>query len=136
MTFAVANEGVRLEGTDKTQIIDEIEAVFKNAFSIEGEENNDNFRPDDVEVATWWNDKHFRGSYSFMPTHSMAGIPWNHLTKPLTGTAANTGFKTLYFTGEALDPDYSGYVHGGLRAGLTTANQIISESKNVEEILL
>jgi len=137
MTFAVMDEGIRLETASKKQVIDEVEQVFKGAYSKAGEEDNSGqYRPDDAIVAQWWNDKHFRGSYSFWPTGAMANIPFTDLTDSLTGTASKSGKQTLYFSGEALDPEMSAYVHGALRSGEFTANQIIKGSQAaVEETL-
>lgn len=53
MTFAVAEEGVRLEGMTEKEIIDEVEQVFKTAFQQSGETDETMFRPEFAFNAKW-----------------------------------------------------------------------------------
>jgi polyamine oxidase len=139
LTFAVMKEGKRLEleGENAVKtILDEVEVHFKKAYGKAGEVDVGQFRPDDAFATSWFGNKHFKGSYSFMPVHSMENVSRADLINPLTGLTTKDGFKTLYFTGEALDLQFSGFVHGGLSAGEMTGNQIFSAANGlVEEIL-
>jgi len=129
MAFETWTKAKSLEKNTDTEIADQVESLFRSAFAksagVEGQEDNGMFRPVDVFMTKWWNNKYFRGSFSFLRTGAMAGIPWSDLTDPLTGTSSRSGFKTLYLTGEALSPDYAGYVSGALLAGETTAKQVM-----------
>lgn len=124
MVFEIWSKAKSLEGASESTIINEMETLLKASFGAKATDNGQ-FRAEHAFMTSWWNDKYFRGAYSFLRTSAFANIPWSDLTDPITGTNSRDGFKTLYFTGEGLSKDYGGYVHGAFEAGEVTGKQVM-----------
>ncbi|CAE7253398.1 Dnah12, partial [Symbiodinium pilosum] len=69
----------------------------------------------EVEVTRWSSDPFFRGSYSFLPTNSMAGDSWE---------VVNARHDRLFLAGEGLHPRWSGYLQGALASGQEKAQEV------------
>lgn len=126
MGYVVGEEGLRVEDLAPETVKDEVEQVFKNAYG--SAHPGANFRPAEVMVTDWGKNPRFMGSYSLLGPHAMQNSSWGDLKEPLSGTTDRSAAKTLYFTGEAQDVDYSGFVHGALNSGAATAGQILGTS--------
>ena len=98
----------------------EIVTVFNNAYNLTLQPSNilSLFLPD------WDINPLYFGSYSNNPV-GVTNETFATLLKPLRGR--------LFFSGEALSLNYSGFVHGGYLSGIDTANYIIAEIQSSGE---
>ena len=80
--------------------------------------------PIQVFYPDWYINPLFLGTYSNSPV-GVTDEVHNNLAAPLG---------TLYFAGEATDPDFNGYVHGAYFQGLRVANDILKAMDNEIEI--
>jgi polyamine oxidase len=121
-------EAERVESLTDKEIKNEIEELFRNAFSIKlASVDPTIFRPTAVAVTNWSKNPRFCGSYSYFPVHAFATVREADLTCGLTGTNKRDGPKTFYFAGEALDDKFNGWVQGAYRSGERVARSIIED---------
>ena len=131
MCFLGGKEAQRVESLSVEQVQDEIEELFRSAFSNKpGNDTADMFRPTAVAVTNWSQNPRFCGSYSYFPVYAFANVPEGDLASALTGTAERDGRKTLYFAGEAFDDRFNGWVQGAYRSGERVAKSILDDMRS------
>ncbi|XP_010547285.1 PREDICTED: polyamine oxidase 1 [Tarenaya hassleriana] len=76
----------------------------------------------EILVPRWWNNRFQRGSYSNYPI-----ISDNQLAKNIKAPVGR-----IFFTGEHTSEKFSGYVHGGYLAGISTSKSLLEEMEEKE----
>ena len=127
MCYLGGDEAKRVEALSQKEIKDEVEELFKNAYThhLKAGQCPTIFRPSAVAVTDWSTNPRFLGSYSYFPVHSFAKVPIDDLTHGLTGTEAKEGPNTLTFAGECFDDRFNGWIQGAYRSGERVAKSLL-----------
>ncbi|KAJ8949098.1 hypothetical protein NQ318_017003 [Aromia moschata] len=130
VVFFAGNMIPEIEKENDQVLIDGLMYTFKKFFG----KNNTVVDPDKMIKSTWYNNPHFRGTYSY---DSIQGNSVEHkfpdkLAAPLT---AEDGRPLVQFAGEATNPHHFSTVHGAIETGYREADRLIElYTKKVERI--
>lgn len=107
---ACGEEASRVEALTDDEITAELVATLAAAFPAASVP-----APAALAVRRWGNEPLYMGAYSFLPAGALpAG--WERLHRPLCGGR-------VFLGGEAMQPDYSGYLQGALLSGREAAGR-------------
>ncbi|CDH59707.1 polyamine oxidase [Lichtheimia corymbifera JMRC:FSU:9682] len=121
MVTATYKASERLERLPDAQVADEIMQVLQRMFPHKSLP-----RPTGIVVPRWHTNPLFRGSYSNWPIGMLVEHHENmRAPLPIDDNDDAPTFPRLWFAGEAMSPEYYGYLHGAWIEGQNIAGKIL-----------
>jgi monoamine oxidase len=108
--WAGGPKAARLRGLPRAAVVDAALASLRSVFRVDAKR-----RVESVLVQDWQSDRYARGAYSYVRTGGEGA------REALAAAMADT----LFFAGEATDPEESGTVAGALQSGIRAAREVL-----------